>query len=69
MPHTAAIGIEAERVERTIEQQITEDCYGASSTGSFWGRLVVDHVLVEYRAYTLSDGSISVGTYYAVKVN
>ena len=69
LPHIAAIGIPLDELEEAIELQISEDCSRASSTGSFWGRLVVGDVLVEYRAHTLGVGVINVGTYYKAKAN
>ena len=69
LPHIIAIGIPPDRIEESIELQVSGDCSDASSTGSFWGRLVMDGVLIEYRAYTLPDRSINVGTYYRAKVN
>lgn len=51
-------------VEGAIESQVRTSVSGADSSGSFWGRVVVDGQTVEYRAYTLPDGTINVGTYY-----
>ncbi len=68
LPHIAAIAVPPGELESAIERQISEDCSLASSTGSFWGRLVVAGIPIEYRAYTLQDGSINVGTYYKAKV-
>lgn len=31
------------------------------------GRIVVNGITIEYRAYRLSDGFIKIGTYYVVK--
>ncbi len=36
-------------------------------TGSFWGRILVDGVVIEYRAFTLADGTVNVGTYYKAR--
>jgi hypothetical protein len=63
-PHVVAIGVPVARIETTIRRQISEDIRQASATGSFWGRVTIQDVIVEYRAYTLTDGTISVGTYY-----
>ena len=35
-----------------------------SETGGFWGRVTVEGQTIEYRAFTLPDGTINVGTYY-----
>ena len=68
LPHIATIWVRANQLENAIESLIVEDCRRASSTGSFWGRLIVGDVMIEFRAYTLADGSINVGTYYKAKV-
>jgi len=54
------------RLERMIRQQVRFDVRSASATGSFWGRITIDGVIVEYRAHTLADGTINIGTYYRV---
>jgi hypothetical protein len=35
-----------------------------SETGSLWGRIEIRGTTIEYRAYTLPDSTINVGTYY-----
>ncbi len=39
---------------------------GASTTGSFMGRVTAGGQVIEYRAFTLPNGTINVGTYYPV---
>jgi len=53
-------------VEAAIEEHVIRSVSGASSTGSFSGRVSIKDRLIEYRAYTLSDGTINVGTYYVI---
>jgi hypothetical protein len=62
--HLAGTGLDQVDVEAAIESQVRTSASAASSTGSFWGRVVVDGQTVEYRAYTLPNGTINVGTYY-----
>jgi hypothetical protein len=62
--HLAGTGLDQADVEGAIESQVRTSASAASSTGSFWGRVVVDGQTVEYRAYTLPNGTINVGTYY-----
>jgi Pretoxin HINT domain len=65
--HLAGTGLKQEDVEAAIEAQIKQQVAGASSTGSFWGRVIVEGQTIEYRAFTLSDGTINVGTYVVPK--
>jgi RHS repeat-associated protein len=62
--HLAGTGLSQEAVESTIAAQVRTSISNATSSGSFWGRVAVDGVTLEYRAYTLADGTINVGTYY-----
>jgi len=62
--HLEGTGLSATQVESTILQRVTAEASHASTTGSFWGRVQVNGTTIEYRAYTLSDGTINVGTYY-----
>ncbi len=54
-------------MESAISADIKAASDGASQTGSFWGRVTVGGKVVEYRAFTLPDGTINVGTYYPAK--
>ena len=60
LPITPEAAAAAARVEVQLAIQ------GASSTGNFWGRFTLGGVVLEYRAFTLADGTISVGTIYPV---
>ena len=62
--HLEGTGLSARQVESSILQQVASQASQASSTGSFWGRVEINGVTIEYRAYTLADGTINVGTYY-----
>jgi hypothetical protein len=64
--HLAGTGLNQGEVESTIQTQVQQSVSGASSSGSFWGRVTVNGQSIEYRAYTLPDGTINVGTYYGV---
>jgi hypothetical protein len=48
----------------SIMQQLRAASQNAIGTGSFWGRVTVNGTTIQYRAYTLPDGTINVGTYY-----
>ena len=62
--HRKDLGLPAQKVEAAIAAEVKTATQGASQTGSFWGRVTVDGKVVEYRAFTLPDGTINVGTYY-----
>jgi hypothetical protein len=62
--HLAGSGLSQSTVESAITTQIKTAATAADSTGSFWGQVVVDNQIVEFRAYTLPNGVINVGTYY-----
>lgn len=62
----AGTGLTSEAVESAITGQVRQATSGAAGTGSFWGRVTVNGRVVEYRAFTLPDGAINVGTYYPV---
>jgi RHS repeat-associated protein len=51
-------------VENAIRAQVQEIAASVSVTGEFWGRVVVEGATIVYRAYTLADGAIRIGTYY-----
>jgi hypothetical protein len=63
--HLEGTGLSAAQVESTILQRVTAEASQSSATaGSFWGRVQINGTTIEYRAYTLPDGTINVGTYY-----
>jgi RHS repeat-associated protein len=65
--HLIGTALEREAVEEAITNEINFVSREASQTGSFWGRVTVKGQVVEYRAFTLPDGTIRVGTYYTPK--
>jgi hypothetical protein len=62
--HLEGTGLGSEAVESAITRHVQASTQGASQTGSFWGRVTVEGQTIEYRAFTLPDGTINVGTYY-----
>jgi hypothetical protein len=62
--HLEGTGLASEAVESAITKHVQEATKGISETGSFWGRVTVEGQTIEYRAFTLPDGTINVGTYY-----
>ena len=62
--HLENTGLASDAVEAAIVKHVQAATRGASETGSFWGRVIVEGHTIEYRAYTLLDGTISIGTYY-----
>jgi hypothetical protein len=65
--HLAGTLLSPTDVLSAIYAQVQEQLAGATSSCSFWGRVSVDGIDIEYRAYTLPNGSINVGTYYVAK--
>lgn len=64
--HLAGTNLVADEVESMILGRVSAVVETASGkTGEFWGRAVVDGATIEYRAFTLPNGTINVGTYYA----
>jgi hypothetical protein len=64
--HLVGTGLNQGEVEVAIQSQVGASVSGASATGSFWGRATVKGQSIEYRAYTLSNGTINIGTHYVV---
>jgi RHS repeat-associated protein len=64
--HLAGTGLSQSTVEVAIRTQLQNALANASASGPFWGRVVVQGVTIEYRAYTLANGTINVGTYYPI---
>jgi RHS repeat-associated protein len=62
--HLKDSGLPIEQVERLIRRQIQEILRQASSSGSFWGKVIVNGQTIQYHAFTLPNGTINVGTYY-----
>jgi RHS repeat-associated protein len=65
--HLAKTGLSREVVETAIRAEVKAAVSGASSTGSFWGKVVIQGRTILYKAYTVSKDVINIGTYYAVK--
>lgn len=61
--HLIGTGLSQGSVEAAIAADV-DAIAAAGGTGAFWGRVGVQGSTIEYRAYTLADGTINVGTYY-----
>ncbi len=59
--HLAGTGLAKEAVEAAIKQEVKQSVKGASATGNFWGKVVVNGKTIIYRVYTLG-GRLHVGT-------
>jgi RHS repeat-associated protein len=65
MRHLEGTGLKEVDVQAAIRQDIEAGVRNSTGpTGSFWGRVNVGGYTVEYRAYTLPNGTINVGTTY-----
>lgn len=62
--HLEGTGLTSEAAESAIAKHVQQAVKEASETGAFWGRVTVEGRVIEYRAFTLPDGTINVGTYY-----
>jgi len=63
--HLKGTGLNQSDVESAIKQDVETAIKNATQpTGNFWGRIDVSGQTVEYRAYTLPNGTVNVGTYY-----
>jgi RHS repeat-associated protein len=63
--HLKGTGLSQNMVENHISKQIqSQAIQGKTFNNGFWGRVTIDGKTIEYRAFTLSDGTINVGTYY-----
>ncbi len=63
--HLAGTGLDQSAVESAIRQDVEASIKNATQeTGNFWGRVNVGGKTIEYRAFTLPNGTINVGTYY-----
>lgn len=65
--HLAETGLSREIVETAIKADVKAVVSGASSTGSFWGKVVIQGQTILYKAYTVGKDMINIGTYYPVK--
>jgi RHS repeat-associated protein len=64
--HLAGTGLAESEVNAAISAQISRQVSTGTATGEFWGRVIVNGQTIEYRAYTLPDGTINVGTYIVI---
>ena len=62
--HLIGTGLSRRAVESAIRTHARGAAAAASQTGEFWGRVTVAGKTVEYRAFTLPNGTVNVGTYY-----
>ena len=55
-------------VEAAVRKQVQGQVGRATvAGGSFWGRVTVSGEVIQYRAYALPNGTVSVGTYWPIK--
>jgi RHS repeat-associated protein len=64
MGHFVGTGLTEAQVNFALRQAVQVATRGATSTGSFWGRVSIRGVLIEYRAFTLPNGVVNIGTAY-----
>jgi hypothetical protein len=62
-----AEGLDVGKVEAAVADEIAALGDSLSPDAPFWGRLTVDGVLVEYRAFPLPGGGVNVGTLFPVR--
>lgn len=55
------------KTETIVKEAAQRTLRSSKLNGSFVGRTTVDGTLVEYRAFILEDGSVNIGTIFAVK--
>jgi RHS repeat-associated protein len=65
--HLGRLGPAVSQVEAAIRAEIQSLLVSGSVTGPFWGRVTVQGVLIEFRAFVPQANWINVGTYYAVR--
>jgi RHS repeat-associated protein len=64
MRHFVGTGLTEAEVIGGLRQSIQAALRGAASEGGFWGRVSIRGQLIEYRAYTLANGTVRIGTAY-----
>jgi hypothetical protein len=64
--HLVGTGLAPGIVECAIGTEVEDIARKAARTGNFWGRVQVGGKSLEYRAHTLPNGDIHVGTYYSI---
>ncbi len=64
--HLVGSGLSDDVVEQAIEREVQFVARESSQTGSFWGRINVEGRTIQFKAHTLPDGRINVGTYWEI---
>ena len=64
--HLAGTGLDQATVENAITADVQKTLPQASASGNFWNKVVVNGQQILYKAWTLPNGTISVGTYYRI---
>lgn len=64
--HLAGTTLSQAAVEAAILGEI-QSIASSAQTGEFWSKISIDGYTILYRAYTMANGAINVGTYYPVK--
>jgi RHS repeat-associated protein len=62
--HLAGTELGQAEVEGAISTAVRSTVSSADSTGYWWGRVAVQGQTIEYRAWTMAQDAIQVGTYY-----
>jgi hypothetical protein len=65
--HLVGTGLSEEAVRSAITLEVNAIKSTASELGNFWGRITISGKTIEYRAWTLPDGTIHVGTHYPLR--
>jgi hypothetical protein len=65
-PRLLARGIDVDRAEAAVAQDIAAMRSNMAIGADVGGRLLIDGAIVEYRARMLADGSVTVGTIFPV---
>jgi uncharacterized protein RhaS with RHS repeats len=62
--HLVGTGLGQSEVEGAISAAVRGTVSSADSTGYWWGRVAVQGQTIEYRAWTIAQNAIHVGTYH-----
>ena len=60
----AGTGLSQTTVEAAIASEVSTLARYVTANAPFWGRVTLGGKIVEYRAWSLPNGQISIGTYY-----
>jgi hypothetical protein len=66
-PRLEAAGVSVTKAETAVLNHITPLIDKLTPGASFGGRITVDGVRVEYRAFVFADGRVNIGTLFPVK--